>query len=151
MYYNQLVCSLLFSSYTQKIYLLLYSCYVTDNKQHHCFHLHLHIIIHFTFMIILQTFWYYIIIVTVLQQIIHWHSNIKIFYIVYKCANNFWYAWSKWNIILKGLLFASYVIIISVCNSYCPFHNNKIWLNCLIIQIFCVVPFYNTCLNLFSS
>ena len=44
MYYYCLVCPLLFSSYTQKIYLLLSCCYLLCNYQHHYFHSHLYLL-----------------------------------------------------------------------------------------------------------
>ena len=41
-YFYQLVCFVLFLSHTQKIYLLLFCCYLSYKYQHHYFHSHHH-------------------------------------------------------------------------------------------------------------
>ena len=81
-------------SYFQKVYFLLSRCYLSYNYQNYF----ISVIIHFISIIISKTSWCH----RIMVNILHWHDNIRIFCIVYRCVINFWYARSKWSIILKG-------------------------------------------------
>ena len=84
----------------------------------------IYVTIYFITITVLQTSWHHEIITTVLLQTIYWKNNVKIFCIINKSIINFWYAWPKKSIILKGWLFIFSIIWNIVFNNYSPFHKN---------------------------
>ena len=95
MYYYQLACSLfaLYSKYLLVAAMQLYSINIGI--------IFISIIILSFSVIILKPPWYHRITFIGFYQIIHRHNNIKIFLMFYECVIIFWYAWSKWVIILN--------------------------------------------------
>ena len=97
--YYYLVCAVLILSYTEKIYLLLFCCYLFHNYLHHYFHQQnhlLHLYNNSTNFLMPQNNYYYITITITI--ILHGHKNITIFFMFYECVINFLY-------FLSGALF----------------------------------------------
>ena len=95
MYYYQLACSL-FALYSKDLFVAAMQLYSINIGI-----IFISIIILSFSVIILKPPWYHRITFIGFYQIIHWHNNIKIFLMFYECVIIFWYAWSKWVIILN--------------------------------------------------
>ena len=113
-YLHYLVWPLSFLPCKWKIHLSLFCCYLSY-YHYHPYHFHHHLFHLYNNSTKFLMSWK---IVTMSQQIIHWHNNMKSLCIVHKCISYLCNTWYKRSIIFEDWLFISSVYTIRWCNRY---------------------------------